>query len=488
MPLISLFTSNFKPIGNSFSGRRFPSNDFDYTIIPNNDLTYIFIPDNDIFNTFILNNDVQYALIPDNDIINVVIPNNVVYKLIPNSDSTYTLIPNNDVTYSLLQPSPTPTPTPTQTITPTQTPTPSITTTITPTSSITPTPSSTLTPTPSVTLTPTPSSTPPVSNCDTFTFIGYNSTTTTNSATNDGSGGWDSSAYSTETYTNPVSVTFQTSSNGNYLMGGFSYNPTGNPTTYLNTTFGLYVQPNFLEIYENGGQATVPGGMVNTSSDVWKVEYDGIYVKYYKNESLIYTSSNTVTQPLHIFFPLLTANEGVTNVCVVESLTPTQLITNSDFTNDSTGWSATGGFGTYSYTSSNQVAILDNVLYFTYVSRTVSQTVDVSSYTSLAKSYVGVVNIRHREKGDNGLYTQIDKYTFTIIYKNSGGGTVITKTTGNVNAPQYFTDVSLTLNRSEIPLTFDTITSAVVQITGIDTGYWNGNHGPLVDYLTLTVN
>ena len=61
-------------------------------------------------------------------------------------------------------------------------------------------------------------------------------------------------------------------------------------------------------------------------------------------------------------------------------------------------------------------------------------------------------------------------------------------TTGNVNAPQYFTDVTLTLNKSEIPLTFNTITSAVVQITGIDTGYCNGNHGPLVEYVTLTAS
>jgi hypothetical protein len=283
-------------------------------------------------------------------------------------------------------------------------------------------------------------------------------------------------------------VTFQTSANGNYLMGGFSTNPTSYEQTYQNIRYGLYIQNDFLEIYENGGQVTVPGGMVNLSTDIWKVEYDGTNVKYYKNSSLIYTSPNPVTQPLHIFFALLTPNEGATNICVNESLTPTQLITNSDFTNGSTEWSATGGFGTYSYTLSNQVAILDNILYFTYVSRTVSQTVNIIPYISLSNTFTGVVNIRHRQRGDNGLYTEIDKYTFTIIYKNSGGGTVITKTTGNVNAPQYFTDISLTLNRSEIPLTFDTITSAVVQVTGIDTGYWNGNHGPLVNYITLTAS
>jgi hypothetical protein len=174
------------------------------------------------------------------------------------------------------------------------------------------------TPTPTISQTPTmtPTPTTPLT-CDTFTFNGINANTTINSAINTGGGGWDSSAYSTESYTTPVTLTFQTTANGNYLMGGFSYNPTSNPTTYLNTTYGLYIQPNFLEIYENGGQVTVPGSMTNLSTDVWKVIYNGTNVTYYKNDVLIYTSSNPVTQPLHIFFPLLTQNEGVTNVCVI---------------------------------------------------------------------------------------------------------------------------------------------------------------------------
>jgi hypothetical protein len=99
-------------------------------------------------------------------------------------------------------------------------------------------------------------------------------------------------------------------------MGGFSYSPTANSETYINTTYGLYVQPGFLEIYENGGQATVPGAMTTLSTDVWKVEYNGTNVRYYKNDGLIYTSSNPVTQPLHVFFALLEPAEGVNNVCL----------------------------------------------------------------------------------------------------------------------------------------------------------------------------
>ena len=154
--------------------------------------------------------------------------------------------------------------------------------------------------------------------CDSFTFNSINANTTINSVIKTSAGGWDGSAYSVQTYTNPVTLTFQTTNNGNYLMGGFSYSPTGNTETYTNTTYGLYIQPGFLEIYENGGQVTVPGAMVNLSTDVWKVEYNGTNVSYYKNDILIYTSSNLVTQPLHVFFALLTDNEGVTDVCFTE--------------------------------------------------------------------------------------------------------------------------------------------------------------------------
>ena len=162
--------------------------------------------------------------------------------------------------------------------------------------------------------------------CDTFTFIGNNATTTSNSAINDGTSGWDSSAYSLETFTGPVSVTFQTSANGNILMGGFSYNPTATPgSTYEDTSYGIYLyNSDNVEIYENGAQVTVLYvGTVVSSSDVWKVDYDGTSVKYYYNSTLIYTSTNAVTQPLHVFFPLFTPNEGAVDICVIGTLSPT---------------------------------------------------------------------------------------------------------------------------------------------------------------------
>jgi hypothetical protein len=169
-----------------------------------------------------------------------------------------------------------------------------------------------------------------VSLCDSFTFIGNNATTTTNSAINNGTSGWDSSAYSLETFTGPVSVTFQTSANGNILMGGFSYNPTVNlGDTYVDTSYGIYLyNGDQIEIYENGGQAAVINvGTVVSSSDVWKVDYDGTSVKYYRNSTLLYTSTNAVTQPLHVFFPLFTPNEGAVNICAIGTLSPTPTTT-----------------------------------------------------------------------------------------------------------------------------------------------------------------
>ena len=172
-------------------------------------------------------------------------------------------------------------------------------------------------------------------------------------------------------------------------------------------------------------------------------------------------------------------------------LQPTQLLLNPSFDSGTTNWTSNVGFAVYSYTSANKPAVLSSILYFTYVNTTVSQSVSVSDIISGANTFTAVVNIKHREKGDAATYTLIDKYAFEVLFKNAAGATIVTKRTpasGQQNAPQYFTDVTLTLNRSEIPGTFDTIASVLVNISGIDTGYWNGNHGPMVDYVTLTVS
>jgi hypothetical protein len=118
-------------------------------------------------------------------------------------------------------------------------------------------------------------------------------------------------------------------------MGGFSYNPTATPgSTYEDTSYGIYLyNSDNVEIYENGAQVTVLNvGTVVSSSDVWKVDYDGTSVKYYYNSTLLYTSTNPVTQPLHVFFPLFTPNEGAVDICVIGTLSPTPTTTPTNST------------------------------------------------------------------------------------------------------------------------------------------------------------
>jgi hypothetical protein len=266
-----------------------------------------------------------------------VVYDNILYIALVNIASGQ-LPPNNNASWDLVvyggQYGPlTPTPTPTNTPTNTPSVTPTITVTSTPTQTITPTPTTTVTPTEN--FTPTPTQTPTVTptiplTCDSFTFNSISANTTTTSAIKTSVGGWDSSAYSVESYTNPITLTFQTTANGNILMGGFSYNPTANAETYVNISYGIYLQNNFVEIYENGGQVYVPGSITTLSTDVWKVEYNGTNVTYYKNNVGIYASSNPVTQPLHAFFALYTLGEGVNNVCLTEiQPTPTPTPTNT---------------------------------------------------------------------------------------------------------------------------------------------------------------
>ena len=198
--------------------------------------------------------------------------------------------------------------------------------------------------------------------------------------------------------------------------------------------------------------------------------------KAYLNENVVWSLLTETPTPTPTSTPTPTPTP--------EPLELTQLLVNPDFNSGTTGWSASGGFGTWSFTSSNQVAVLNGVLYFTYVSRTISQSVNVSSLITSANSFTGILNIKRENNGPNNN----DTYNFTLLFKNSGGTTIATKTTGSSIAPLNYTDVTLTLNRSEIPATFDTITSVEVQITGQDAGNWNGNHGPWVDYVQLNVS
>jgi Concanavalin A-like lectin/glucanases superfamily len=236
-----------------------------------------------------------------------------------------------------------------------------------------------------------------------------------------------------------------------------------------------------LETFINGTSigtiSTTMSSILNSTNPLYLGRYNGgEYAQDFEGRMGIVRLYNTA----------LTSSDVLDNYNndILKYTGPIQLLTNPDFDSGTIGWSASGGFGTWSFTSSNQVAVKDGVLYFTYVNRTVSQSVNVSSYISSANSFNGIINIKREENGSNNN----DTYNFTLLFKNSSGGTVVTKTTGSSIAPLNYNDITLTLNRSEIPSTFDTITTVEVQLTGLDVGYWNGNHGPWVEYIKLNVS
>ena len=181
--------------------------------------------------------------------------------------------------------------------------------------------------------------------------------------------------------------------------------------------------------------------------------------------------------------------------------TPVQLLVNSGFTNGTTGWSSSSGFRTdpFNYQIGSQPIVVasvndggitgsDGYLIFSFSSATVSQTVsiaDIANYNIIT----AIINISRISNNDIQRPTP-DAFSFVIVYKNASNGTVATKRTpasGTQSAPTSFTDYTLTFTRDD-NVNFDTITSATVSISGIDNGFWQGQHGPVVDYCTLTLS
>jgi hypothetical protein len=270
----------------------------------------------------------------------------------------------------------------------------------------------------------------------------------------------------------------------NYITG---------PTFSSNTWYNIVItyDGTTLTEYINGVSVGISTGIkANPSSTYLSLGRPGLATNYLGGANNYFKGYIGVWR---IWDGPLTSTQILSNYNSLKStynpLQPVQLLLNPSFDNGTTSWTSNRGFTNYSYFTANQPAVLSSILYFSYVNTTVSQSVSVSGIISDANRFTAVINIRHRQKGDDPTYTQLDQYAFEVLFKNAAGATIATKrtpTSGQQNAPQYFTDVTLTLNRSDIPATFNNIASVQVNISGIDTGYWNGNHGPMVDYVTLT--
>ncbi len=178
------------------------------------------------------------------------------------------------------------------------------------------------------------------------------------------------------------------------------------------------------------------------------------------------------------------------------------MLTNPDFLEGTNGWTSKSinnntGFADYDFYNASKpgvtLSISDNgivgsngYLVFSFISATVSQTVSVDT-TSMNKltATLSIVDIPNTVSGRPQALP--DKFSFEVLFKNAGNSTLYSKRTpssGTQNSPSIFKDYVLELNRSD-STNFDDITSITINITSVDTGGWNGQHGACVDYCTL---
>lgn len=105
-----------------------------------------------------------------------------------------------------------------------------------------------------------------------------------------GTNAWNAGASSTSTFTGDGYVTFTTAENTTYKMAGLSSDDANQ--NYTDIDFGIYLQSNGkINIYEGGVNRGTKGTYV--ANDVFKVDSTGGVVTYFKNGSLLYTSTLT---------------------------------------------------------------------------------------------------------------------------------------------------------------------------------------------------
>jgi hypothetical protein len=175
-----------------------------------------------------------------------------------------------------------------------------------------------------------------------FTFDPVNSsgvTFSSNSVTSDGGGGWATYTRSVESYNGPVKLKFKKGAVSGALMCGLSDLTDGG--TYTNINFGFYLQSdNLVTIVENQSNLSnvTPfyeiyqiSGTFSTST-VYSIVFDGIRVRYYIDDVLVYTSySSPMVTPLYLFATFLN-NPGIS-------------ITNIEFGSLSSIWNDLSGNG-----------------------------------------------------------------------------------------------------------------------------------------------
>jgi hypothetical protein len=129
--------------------------------------------------------------------------------------------------------------------------------------------------------------------------------------------GWDAGAISTQTiaYGNGY-VEFVPGPTGTWRMCGLGNGDSS--TSYTDIEYALYVHGDGgLHIYESGNWRGQFGNY--TATDHLKVAVEGGVVKYYRNGTLLYTSTVAPQYPLQVDTSLKTVGAGISNVLITST-------------------------------------------------------------------------------------------------------------------------------------------------------------------------
>ena len=100
-----------------------------------------------------------------------------------------------------------------------------------------------------------------------------------------------------------------------YIMIGLAPEYTGaNASDYYNYTHGYYIYPSdtgVWQLYENSSSSTSGYSGTYNAGDRFRVTYDGKYMKYYVNDTLVKETAVQIAQPLHA--SITSYNDGAVN-------------------------------------------------------------------------------------------------------------------------------------------------------------------------------
>lgn len=123
---------------------------------------------------------------------------------------------------------------------------------------------------------------------------GVSITGNTFTKTSGASPGWDAQVYSSEGYVTDVMVQFSPVQTDKHIMVGLNSDPTTNADyATLDYSFYLVGSSNVLHIYESGSDVWT--GSTFAATDVLTITYNGEYVKYYHNNTLVRTVARALS-------------------------------------------------------------------------------------------------------------------------------------------------------------------------------------------------